>query len=330
MSKVAVWINNFGNAKHLAKCIESVLAQTYEDFTLFIFDNHSPAPVQEIIRHYASKQELGVINMEPLTPKGLAGIPHMDFAWNYLSKKLEYDYSITLGGHDLWPNDKHLEVLVKRADAERGIGREFAVIACDTWQMNEEGNICGRFQNYFQEAGQTPTPFVPQLVVSSVDSPQVFGLWNEKIRKKVPIRHLCAGWDHLVVMHAALYGAILYEGSTGFLMRAPPPGDGLHKYATRHFDAKAQQGKEKDFMDQLEWILHCVDKACEGAVDFNRAMLSVSMFTMYLCRRGYNLAVFEGGVDAFNARPDVQRALGACLEAYKRIQMLVTPVTPRP
>lgn len=323
MSKVAVWLTNYANEKHLGKAIESVLKQTHQDFVLFIFDNHSPGGAREIIANYAAANRGKIVDMLP--PKGLAGIPLMAFAWNYLNQ-LDFDYSITLGGHDLWPNERHLETLVNRAENEKRLGLPFALIYCDTWQCNDDDQLTGRFLDNVQVVGFAKQ-FIPQIVVSTVNSPQLFGLWNEEIRKKVPIRHLCAGWDHLVVMNAALHGAILYEGSTGFVMRAPPPDDHLGKYGERHFSAEARKGKDQDFINQLEWVTYCVREGCKNLPPdqgpTHRSLLTASMFATYLCLRGYNLHIFEGGMDAFQHNPEVQRAIKALYEAALAVNSLV-------
>jgi len=53
---------------------------------------------------------------------------------------------------------------------------------------------------------------------------------------------------------------------------------------------------------------------------FQRAMLTTSMFAMYVCLRGYNLSAFPGGLAAFNANPDAQQALRACVAAAESVR----------
>jgi len=320
MARVAVWLTNYNSEKHIGKAIESVLKQSFADFTLYVFDNHSTDGAPEAIWAKAAK-DARVVKVE--IPSGLAGIPLMNFAWDKLNEG-DQEYSITLGGHDFWPNERHLEILVNRAEFEAKSGRETALIYTDTWQVNEADEIIGRFQNIVQEGGQTSRPFLPQHIISSVDSPQLFGLWVEKARRAVPFRHQCAGWDHLVVMNAALHGAILWEPNTPLVMRCPPPGDGLHKYAERHFSAAARKGGDQDFIKQLEWLVACIDEACVGTNSIYPMLLTASMFATYVCLRGYNLDIFEDGLRTFNTRPKVQEILRHLVDAAQKIRTLVT------
>jgi len=318
MSRIAVWLNNYNNEKHIAKAIESVLAQTYTDFVAFVFDNHSKDGAPAIIRKYADANP-GKLVAIPM-PSGLAGIPAMKFAWDYLNK-LDFDCSITLGGHDYWPQTNHLEILVSRMEHERR-GQECALVYTDTWQVNEDDEIVGRFNNIMQQGGNMALPFIPQWVVTGIDCPPFFGLWNEKVRKQVPIRHTCAGFDHLVVANAALHGTVMWEPRTVLRMRAPLPGSNMELYGKKHFSPAALQSKDRDFRNQLEWLTAMVDEATRDSPAGHRQLLLASMFATYVCLRGYNLSAFPGALEAFNANPDAQRAIHACLAAAESVRRL--------
>lgn len=320
--RVAVWLTNFNNEKHIAKAIESVARQSFTDFRLYIFDNHSTDGAPEIIEKFARMFEQ--VTVVPM-PDGLAGIPAMKFAWDFLNEK-DHEFSITLGGHDYWQSVDHLQTLVDRFDSERKAHPEpIALIYTDTWQVNGEDQVVGHFNNILQQGGNMSRPFIPQWVVSGIDCPPFFGMWSEAVRKQVPVRHTCAGWDHMVVTHASCKGSILWEPRVALIMRAPPPGDGLDKYAQRHFSKAAQQGKHQDFINQLEWLTTCIDECApqDDNRELYRLMLTTSMFAQYICLRGYNLAVFPGGPEAFNADPEARNAMGACTHAAMAVRRLI-------
>jgi Glycosyl transferase family 2 len=319
MSRVAVWVNNFGNVKHIANTLNSVMRQSHTDWHCYIFDNHSTDGAQDIVARYA--REFPALFTAVSMPPGLAGIPAMKFAWDFLNN-VDADYSITLGGHDYWPQNDHLEILVSRLDAERAAGSTVALGYTDTWQVNEEDQVCGRFNNILQQGGNMPLQFVPQWVVSGIDCPPFFGMWDERVRRQIPVRYTCAGWDHLVVTHASVKGLILWEPRTVLRMRAPPPGDGPEGYGRRHFSKAALTTKHQDFINQLEWLTQCVDEACAGQPDLVQLMLTASMFSSYICLRGYNLGVFPGGVDAFNDDPKVREAMAACVQTGLAVRRL--------
>jgi hypothetical protein len=332
MSRVGVWINNHNNAQHLAGAISSVLKQNYRDFTLYAVDNSTdPAATQIWADAFAADNRIVLVEL----PESLKrrGIPTMDYAWRFLNDK-GHDYTITLGGHDFWAEDTHLEVLVNRMDAElKAFGPEGAsLLYCDTWQVNEATEIIGRFQNIMQFR-QVPRAFIPQAVITTIDSPQFFGLWNETIRRKLPIRHLCSGFDHLIVMEAALRGAILYEGGAKFIMRAPKPDDDTSKYGLRHLSDEVLAAGPQSYIDQLEWLAHAVDLATDTLPPEAKAsykmMLTASIVDAYCVLRGYNLLHVPGAYQAFTANPLTIDMMKGAHHTYRMLNSLIQGSKPR-
>lgn len=331
MARVGVWINNHNNAQHLAGAVTSVLKQTFEDFTLYLVDNSTDPVAIQIVQKFAEQDTRIVV--VPL-PESLnrRGIPTMDYAWRYLNDK-GHDYTITLGGHDFWNEDHFLATLVARMDAElKARGPEgVALLYCDTWQVNEAGETIGRFQNVIQ-LGQIPRPFLPLVAITSVDSPQLFGLWNEAVRRKVPVRYQCGGWDHLIVMNASLYGALLFEGSVKLVMRCPPPDDNSEKYGRRHFSDENLARGPQDFIDQLEWCIHCTNLAteelpAEGRATF-RMMLIAAITDAYCVLRGTNLMQIPGAYQAFTSNPLTIDMMKGAHHTYRMALALIKTCRP--
>jgi glycosyltransferase involved in cell wall biosynthesis len=335
VSRVGVWMTHYAaagsnNERVLPRAIESVLGQTFKDFTLYVFDNHSPGKSPQIIEEYARKDPR-TIKVE--VPLGIAGIPMARFAWKFLNDK-GHDYTITIGGHDYWNSPDHLQILVDRMDVETAARKgnpEVALLYTDTWQCNDADEVMGRFQNITQ-IGQIARPFIPQVVVSSVDSPQFFGLWNEKVRRNLPIRYECGGFDHLIVMHAALRGMIMWEGRTQLVMRAPPPGDGPDKYGSRHFSVENRNAGPQDFINQIEWCVHCVNEAIAdiepaGRPTF-RMMLTASMVQTYMTLRGTNLFQIPGAYEAFTQNPLTIEIMKGAHHSMRMIDALIKSAKP--
>ncbi|MFZ5845672.1 MAG: glycosyltransferase family 2 protein [Patescibacteria group bacterium] len=51
--KVSVCIPAYNSSKFLADCLDSVLAQSFEDFEIILVDNHSADNTLEIAKSYA-------------------------------------------------------------------------------------------------------------------------------------------------------------------------------------------------------------------------------------------------------------------------------------
>jgi len=329
-SQVAVWLSNYNSERYLRRAIESVLGQTHTDLILYVFDNHSTDSAPQIIQEYVSRDPRVIV---PTIPAGLAGIPLMDFAWRTLNTT-EQDYTITLGGHDFWNTPDFLKTLVDRMDGEiaaRPQGPTIALCYTDVLQVNMEDEVCGRYQDIMQY-GQIMRPFLPQVVISTVNSPQLFGLWNEKVRRKIPLRYMCGGWDHLIVMEAALHGMVMWEPRAQLVMRAPPPGDNSDAYGKRHLAPENLKRGQQDFIDQIEWCLHCVKLGCdqlppEAAATY-RMMLTASMVATYLTLRGTNLMQIPEAYQQFALNPLVIEMQKGCHHVMRFADQLIKSSKP--
>jgi hypothetical protein len=322
VSETLIWLPVFNEDRHLRTALESVLAQTYGDFTLLISDNHSTDESPYIIKEFA-KRDARIVSLLP--PEHLAGIPHMRFMWEMATGRKQ-TYTIHIGGHDLWPAN-YLETLVNRAkEHTQSEGTPPAITYADTWQIDHAGNAYARYKDILH-IGQMGRPLIPQYVIAGVNSPQVFGLWSEEVRRKVPFRHASSGWDHQVVMEAALHGAILFEGRTNFLMRGTNTDSDLSDYGRRHLDPETLSAGPLDFIRQLDWCVHAVDEGLSelppDALPMYRALLTASMTATYIALRGQNLHTVPGAMNQFNALPEVQQILSAAEHINRNVRRLI-------
>lgn len=312
MSHVAVWMTVYNEERFVTAAIKSVLSQTYENFTLYISDNHSTDESSYRIKA-AAQQDARIVTLMP--PEHLPGIEHMRHCWAMLDG-MRQDYTVHIGGHDYWdPN--FLDVMVRRHEREADAydGRPIAIVYPDTWQIDKDDKLVGHYKDVVQTTSGVPILMLPIVHIASVSSPQLFGVWRESIRKQIPIRHACSGWDHLIVMEASLYGAILFESSTRLLMRCPPGDASLESYGQRHLSGETLANGPRDFFNQMEWCVHATDKALEtipeAARPLYKALMTSSIFGVYMALRGLNLHTVPGAMLAFNKIPEVQQMFSA-------------------
>ena len=99
MPKVTIGLPVFNGEKYLAQAVDSILAQTFEDFELLISDNASTDGTPEICEHYVkadkrvqyfrNKVNLGAApNFNGLVPKARG----MYFKWAACDDLLEPDF----------------------------------------------------------------------------------------------------------------------------------------------------------------------------------------------------------------------------------------------
>lgn len=321
MKKIRVWVTCYNEERNIERCLQSIEGQIVHgaDIELLISTNHSTDESAQLIdtwartRHYAYM--IPIDRVEPGDTK-VAGIEHMAFMQEELNKR-EQDYTIHLGGHDYWKNSGVLDRLFQRAAHSP---RPPAITYPKVWQVDARGEICGHYGDHFQTNG-TVTALLAQQVIQSVSSPQFFGLWDDGVRRAVPVRHLCSGFDHLIVAAAALHGAILYEPSACLVMQAPLPGSDLLEYGKKHLTPATLKAGPQDYLNQLEWCLHLVDEAAkavpEQARPFHTVILKASMVATYLSLRGMNLHIVPGAMETFFR----DHRVGAILEALNSVNL---------
>lgn len=319
MSETLIWLPCYNESKYLRATLDSILAQSYQDWSLVISDNRSTDDSRSIIKEYALRDGRIQYLKQPET---LAGIPHMKYLWDRIARDAPgQKYTIHIGGHDLWP-EHHLATLINKAR----FNPDFAIVYPDTWVIDEHDQLVGHYKDA-TEWGQLPAIMRPQVVIASVNSPQFFGLWNESVRLATPFRHACSGFDHLIVMEASLRGSILYEGGTSLHLRAPKPGADLEDYGKRHLTADALAQGPADFLHQLDWCVHALDIALEevpeDARPMYRALLTASMVGTYITLRGVNLHIVPGATDAFNQIPEVRAVFSGLAHANEHIRKLL-------
>lgn len=318
MSETLIWCTIYNEERYLRATLDSILAQSYRDWTLVISDNHSTDESWSIIKEYALRDTRITYRK---TPRHMAGIEHMRDVWDRLDRGQKY--TIHIGGHDIW-RPQHLERLTERMKLS---GELVAIVYSDTWVIDEHDNFVGHYKDAI-EIGQLPAIMRPQFMIASVNSPQLFGLWNESVRLATPFRHACSGWDHLIVTEASLRGAILFEHRAQLFLRAPKPGADLKDYGKRHLTADILAQGPADFLRQLDWCIHALDIALEevpeDARPMYRALLTASMVGTYITLRGVNLHIVPGATDAFNQIPEIRQVFSGLSHVDKQIRQLLT------
>ena len=120
MPKVSIWLTSYNHEKFIGESIESILAQTYTDFELFVIDDCSSDNSWEIIQSYAQKD---------------ARIKAVRHAYNQGGSGLEKELSQLNGEYvaiahcdDAWKSDK-LEKQVKVLDENDDVAACFTLVS---------------------------------------------------------------------------------------------------------------------------------------------------------------------------------------------------------
>src|ERR1700761_3364349 len=128
MPKVSVIITNYNHAQYLGKRIESVLAQTYADYSIIIYDDRSTDNSKEVIEQYRTHPKVEQIiynetNSGNLYKQWEKGIANASGKWIWIAQSDDY------------ADAAFLETLVGLAEANENIGIAF----CNSYWIDGSG-----------------------------------------------------------------------------------------------------------------------------------------------------------------------------------------------
>src|SRR6516162_5433847 len=113
MTRVSVIVPNYNHAKYLRRRVDSILAQTYQDFELILLDDCSTDESREILASYANnprvRTEFNVRNSGSTFKQWNKGVraTHGKYVW--------------IAESDDYADERLLETLVARLEAEPNV-----------------------------------------------------------------------------------------------------------------------------------------------------------------------------------------------------------------
>ena len=113
--RVTVYLTNHNYGRYLAQAIDSVLAQTMQDFELIVIDDGSTDDSREVIERYASNPRIVTVFQEN---KGL------NVTNNIALRAARGDYVIRLDADD-WLDPHALQVMSAMLDRDADVGLVF-------------------------------------------------------------------------------------------------------------------------------------------------------------------------------------------------------------
>jgi glycosyltransferase involved in cell wall biosynthesis len=220
MARVTVGIPVYNGAPMLRECLDSLLAQTYQDFIIVIADNASTDETPDICAEYAARNSrIKVIRQE----QNIGSLPNFEFLVRYASTEM-----FMWRADDDYSDEKFIEELVGSLDANpdamlaipriitrRSITEYTGESAFDTVEgSNFVDKLIKRLYNYHVSA--------------------FYGLWRTAAIQEIVERVWTAypeayAGDHLTLLPVFLNDAAVGNNRTLFVQRtySPVKGNGL-------------------------------------------------------------------------------------------------------
>jgi glycosyltransferase involved in cell wall biosynthesis len=247
MPRVSVIVPNYNHAPYLRQRIDSIFAQTYQDFELLLLDDNSTDGSQSILAEYSSEPRVRLY----LNDRN-SGSPFKQ--WNKGVHLARGEY-VWIAESDDYADPQLLEIIVPLLDADKSIGFAY----CRSWRVNEHGidgfadyNLPNNsrweadfwidghefFRRYF--ALITPVPNASAVVFRKAMYQQVGGA-DESLR-------LCGDWK--------LWGTMALAGKVAYSSR---PLNFFRYHANNARSRTAQAGNDIDeYLRVTQWVLNRV------------------------------------------------------------------------
>ncbi|HKM52578.1 MAG TPA: glycosyltransferase family A protein, partial [Isosphaeraceae bacterium] len=138
MPRVTVVTPNYNHAKYLPERIDSILAQTFQDFELLILDNASTDNSREVIDSYTKHQNVrAAFNAEN------NGSPFKQWKLGLSQAKGEY---VWFAEADDYADPALLETLVDRLDRHPNVG----LAVCQSWTVDQDSKLLGNYRDLLE------------------------------------------------------------------------------------------------------------------------------------------------------------------------------------
>lgn len=132
MPKVSVIVPNYNHARFLRQRIDSILAQTFQDFELILLDDCSTDDSRSILSSYSANPHISAIELNEKN----SGTTFKQ--WNKGVRLARGEY-IWIAESDDYADPRFLERLVPVLDSKPKV----AFVSCRSWQVDAEGNVMG-------------------------------------------------------------------------------------------------------------------------------------------------------------------------------------------
>jgi glycosyltransferase involved in cell wall biosynthesis len=266
--------------KHIADAINSIIAQSYENFELIISDNASTDGTKRIcteyamkdtrIRYHRNEENIGSTNN-----------------FNRVFSLSKGEYFTWASGHDKRAKDSLSESLLKLFSNKNAV-----LCYSDANWLDANGNIIGLIHYSFDSYDDDKKKRFRNVLlgVSEYASP-IYGIYrSEALRKTGMLKKIFAG-DVLLLCELSLLGPFIYIENPLLEIRQMPDFGVLSSYLKKLFGKNFTKSKAvKEFYITIMEFFSLIDNNFK---DFSSRLYlkGVTLFFFLFIQRGYLLAV---------------------------------------
>lgn len=263
-SKVVIGMPVYNGEKHIGETIQSILEQSFDDFSLFISDNASTDSTESICRSFAQKDSR--IEYFRQT-KNLGMAPN----FNYVFRPNGAVY-FKWAAHDDILKPGYLERCVRLLDNDLSL----AMAHAPTLRIDDASNELDIYKDIGLEGGSISERF--WKVLWTVNIYEIYGVMRSAYVAKTKLAESYFGSERNILAEVLMQGAIKYLDEPLFARR-----DHDSSLTAMHLESKAEQ----DFAKRQE--VHATGVKMSGlqtsTIRFKKYFSSIQRFPMPISER---------------------------------------------
>lgn len=220
-TRVSIGLPVYNGEQFLAAALDSLLAQSFDDFELIISDNGSSDGTEGICQDYVTMDK---------RIRYFRGVANLGAAWNY-----NRVFALSSGEYFKWAAYDDLcapDFLIKCVTV---LDRELSVVLCYTRfvDIDEQGKRLRARNSVVRAESVKPIERFRSLIQLNYTCEEIFGLIRASILRRTPLIGNYADSDRVLLSELSLYGRFHKVPESLFLHRLHP-GSSVHMFPGRY------------------------------------------------------------------------------------------------
>ncbi len=288
----------YNEEQFMSDAIQSLLSQTYTDFTLEITNNGSTDSSGQIAENFAKiDTRVKVIHFESNNPCGYGVID-----------KATTKYYMWAAGHDYYA-PTFIEKCLNALESDPSV-----VLAYPRAKWFRGNTVYDEIPAIIDTRGIPPVSRPLVVMHGLVEAYQQYGIYRRKELHKLIKCHV-VGFDHVRLTELAQMGSFALIDEPLFFMRKSENWGNWEVYRKKHFPNETDGAKA--FLQMINAYMSIADKV-DDPID--KELFKMAFFTASLLRYRCNLIPFNESVHSLYSRPGFEKVHETMTELNRFIQ----------